>query len=202
MPAPLLLDLSHTSHTRARTGIQRVTRSLWAALGDRAVAITHDPHRGAWRTLEGWECDNLRAAEAAHTRGAQWPLPVRLRGRAHRLLRSKRHALPANSGLVVPEIFSPAVARHLPEIFAATQGPRVALFHDAIALKFPELTPPATVARFPAYLSELLQFDGVAAISEDSRACLLDYWRWLGVHRHPPVQTIGLGVLAQTKGQR
>ena len=42
MSAPFLLDLSHTSHTRARTGIQRVTRSLYAALGDRALAVTFD----------------------------------------------------------------------------------------------------------------------------------------------------------------
>jgi len=45
MTAPVLLDLSHTSHTQARTGIQRVARSLRTALGTGAVAITHDPTR-------------------------------------------------------------------------------------------------------------------------------------------------------------
>ncbi len=48
------------------------------------------------------------------------------------------------------------------------RGPRVAVFHDAIGLKLPELTPPGTVARLPAYLRELLLFDGIAAVSEDS----------------------------------
>ncbi len=43
MSAPLLLDLSHTSHTRARTGIQRVARSLWRELGTAAQPITFDP---------------------------------------------------------------------------------------------------------------------------------------------------------------
>jgi len=95
---------------------------------------------------------------------------------------------------LVPEVFSPAVARTLPELFATTTGPRVALFHDAIALKFPELTPVKTVARFPAYLQELLSFDGIAAVSEDSRASLLDYWRWLGVTKTPPVVTLSLGL--------
>ena len=61
MPAPLLLDLTHTSHTRARTGIQRVARSLHAALGEHAIAITHDPHLGAWRPLQPWENANLSA---------------------------------------------------------------------------------------------------------------------------------------------
>jgi glycosyltransferase involved in cell wall biosynthesis len=202
MPAPLLLDLSHTCHTRARTGIQRVTRSLSTALGDRATRITHDPHRNIWRTLNVSETVNLGATDAASKRSAQWPLSARLRGRVTRLLRSKAPALPANSGLLVPEVFSPVVARALPELFAATRGPRIALFHDAIALKFPELTPTKTVARFPAYLIELLQFDGIAAVSDDSRATLLDYWQWLGVSKHPPVETIGLGVAPQTELHR
>ena len=64
MPAPLLLDLSHTCHTRARTGIQRVARALHSALGDDALAITHDPHRHAWRRLEAWELANLSATGA------------------------------------------------------------------------------------------------------------------------------------------
>ena len=199
MPAPLLLDLSHTSHTRARTGIQRVTRSLSAALGDRSIAITHDPHRAGWRTLEAWERANLAATAAGTKRGAHWPLAARLGGKLRRLARrlaavsteiSGLHA----SGLIVPEVFSATVGRALPAIFAATAGPRVALFHDALALQFPELTPAKTVARFPAYLVELLAFDGIAAVSEASRAALTDYWRWLGITNPPPVHAIPLGV--------
>ena len=199
MPAPLLLDLSHTCHTRARTGIQRVTRSLSAALGDRSIAITHDPHRAGWRTLEAWERANLAATDAGTKRGAHWPLAARLGGKLHRLAH-RRTAVSAeltafkSSGLIVPEVFSPAVANALPEIFAATDGPRVALFHDAIALQFPEVTPTKTVARFPSYLVELLAFDGIAAVSESSRATLTDYRRWLGVANPPPAHTISLGV--------
>jgi glycosyltransferase involved in cell wall biosynthesis len=199
MSAPLLLDLTHTSHTRARTGVQRVARSLHAALGPRALAVTHDPHAGAWRPLQDWEAANLAATGAAHRRSAQWPLAAKLRGRAQRWLGrgtgpTARLSHVNAAGLIVPEIFSPAVAAALPALFAATRGPRVALFHDAIALKFPELTPARTVARFPSYLHELLGFDGIAAVSEDSRDSLIEYWRWLGVHTAPPVQAIPLGV--------
>ncbi len=199
MPAPLLLDLSHTCHTRARTGIQRVTRSLLAALGHRAIAVTHDPYRAGWRTLQAWEKANLTATEATGKRGAHWPLTARLSGRFQRTA-NRRGAVSAGlatlktSGLIVPEVFSPPVARALSDLRAATPGPRVALFHDAIALKFPELTPAKTVARFPAYLVELLAFDGVAAVSEDSRHTLADYWRWLGVKSPPPIHAIPLGV--------
>jgi len=201
MPAPLLLDLSHTSHTRARTGIQRVARSLWRELGPAARPVTYDPAQRTWRPLDPWELRNLALDSFATKRGASWPLAARLRGHTRRLFltppsASRLKPLACNSGILMPELFSPAVAAALPALFAATAGPRAAVFHDAIALKFPELTPSKTVARFPSYLHELLVFDGIAAISDDSRACLLDYWRWLGIpaSAQPVVTTIPLGI--------
>lgn len=199
MPAPLLLDLSHTSHTHARTGIQRVARSLRAALGERALPVTHDPHLRTWRTLQAWETANLASTAPAAKRGAQWPFTYRLRARLARLLLPRPAVSPGLStiptaGLLVPELFSPAVGAALPALFGATQGPRAAVFHDAIALKFPELTPSKTVARFPAYLAELLAFDGIAAVSHDSHAALRDYWTWCGVRNTPALVTIPLGI--------
>lgn len=194
MSEPLLLDLSHTCHTQARTGIQRVARSLHAALGHRARAITHDPYLRRWRELAPWEQANLTATGVAATRGARWPLSVRVRSLAQRCLGPATAPLPASAGLIVPEVFSPAIARMLPALFAQVRGPRIAVFHDAIALKFPELTPGKTVARFPPYLVELLAFDGIAAVSADSRDALLEYWSWLGVGATPPVRAIPLGV--------
>ncbi|MBI2515738.1 MAG: glycosyltransferase family 4 protein [Opitutae bacterium] len=193
----LLLDLTHTSHTRARTGIQRVCRSLFAELPAREAArgICFDPHLGAWRPLDAGELAALsdRSARAGQSRGARWSLAQKISGHARRLT-GRRPTLPAATGLVCPELFSPKVAAQLPALFAHTRGPRVALFHDAIGLKFPELTPPGTVARLPGYLRELLQFDGIAAVSEDSAASLRDFWSWLGVTHAPPVQVIPLGI--------
>lgn len=203
MPAPLLLDLTHTSHTQARTGIQRVARSLHTALGGQAIAITHDPYRAAWRPLAPWELANLATDAAAPRRSARWPFAAKMRGRLQRAFAANAPLLPAAAhGIVVPEVFSPSVAAALPALFAATRGPRIAVFHDAIALKFPEFSPPKTVARFPAYLQELRQFDGIAAISDDSRDSLLDYWRWLGIANPPPVHTIPLGTDSQTSTSR
>lgn len=191
----ILLDLSHTSHTRARTGIQKVARSLAAALGPRAIPLTYDPYQRSWRGLQAWEVENVAATAPALKRGARWPVAARLRGRVSRFLSRPAPALPSETdGLVVPELFSPAVASALPALFASTKGPRVAVFHDAIALKLPEFAPPKTVARFPAYLRELLAFDGIAAVSDDSRTTLLQYWEWLGVAEQPEVRTIPLGI--------
>lgn len=192
----LLLDATHTSHTRAQTGIQRVTRALFAELGatDGVTAVCYDPYLRGWRPLNRDETSNLQPREiAGASRGARWSLAQKITGHASRLT-GRRRALPDNSGLVCPELFSAKVGAHYPELFAAVRGPRVATFNDAIALRYPELTPSATVTRMPAYLRELLQFDGIAAISEDSAAALRDYWRWLGVTKAPPVQGIPLGV--------
>ncbi|MSU45639.1 MAG: glycosyltransferase family 1 protein [Lacunisphaera sp.] len=190
----LLLDATHTSHTRAQTGIQRVTRSLFAELAreGNVTGICYDPYLNSWRPLEARELDHLRPDQkAAGSRGAKWPLHQRLAGHARRLL-GARIDLPAATGLICPELFTARTGAHWPEIFPHVHGPRVALFNDAIGLQYPELTPPATVARLPAYLRELLQFDGVAAISEASAVSLRDYWRWLGVTDPPPVMGLPL----------
>lgn len=192
----ILFEATHTSHTRAQTGIQRVCRSLHVALAaaQPVGAICHDPYLGAWRTLNSRESRCLQPGQAATgSRGAKWPLHQKLAGHARRLFGTKP-ILPAGTALVCPELFSPAVGARLPELLAAVSGPRIAVFHDAIGLKFPELTPPGTVRRLPAYLRELLLFDGIAANSEDSAASLRDYWTWLGVGTTPVVQAIPLGL--------
>jgi len=189
----LLFDASHTSHTHAQTGVQRVVRSMYAALCARELVqpITYDPHQDTWRSLNSREKEtlgNTTGAGSAH-RSASWPLGVRFEGYARQLLNA-RSSCPTGDALIVPEIFSAKVARAQPELFARVSGPRVAIFHDAIALKLPEFTPVKTVARFPSYMHELLVFDGIAAVSEDSRQSLLDYWQWLGARDVPQVVAI------------
>jgi glycosyltransferase involved in cell wall biosynthesis len=193
----LLFDATHTSHTSAQTGIQRVCRTFFAELSARnqTAPICYDPHLIGWRPLRGDElavlCD--QTGGAGKSRGAKWTLPQKIAGAGQRWF-GRRPALPSGSGLICPELFSAKVGARLPELLAAVPGPRVAIFYDGIPLKFPELTPAGTVARFPAYLRELLVFDGIAAISEDSAATLRDYWRWLGVSNPPPVHAIPLAI--------
>ncbi len=193
----LLLDATHTSHTAAQTGIQRVCRALFNVLQSRGLAapICHDPHLTGWRILTPHELAVLgdRSGRAGKSRSAKWTLAQKISGASRRWL-GRKPTLPSATGLICPELFSAKVGSRLPELLQAVAGPRVAIFHDAIALKFPELTPPGTVARFPAYLRELLLFDGIAANSEDSATCLRDYWRWLGVSDTPRVQAIPLGI--------
>jgi glycosyltransferase involved in cell wall biosynthesis len=192
----LLLDLTHTSHTQARTGAQRVARALQQNLGASVTAVTRDPFLGAWRVLESWELANLARSRGGPQRGPRWQPLAKWRSHWRRVTgRTARHALQGEyDGLIEPELFSAKVARDLFRLVPQVRGPRVAVFFDAVALRFPELTPPSTVAWFPSYLRELLLFDGIAAISEESRESLTGYWRWLGVTRSPPVTAIPLGV--------
>lgn len=193
----ILYDTSGTSHTSAQTGIQRVCRALFVELQARteAMPICYDPHWGSWRPLEASElavlCD--RSGGAGKSRGAKWTLTQKIAGISRRWSGAKP-VLPAATGMICPELFSTKVGAHLPELLKMVGGPRVAIFYDAIPLKFPELTPGGTVARFPVYLRELLWFDGVIAISEDSALSLRDYWRWLGIKNPPPVHAIPLGI--------
>lgn len=195
--APLLFDASHTSHTPAQTGIQRVCRTFFTVLARArpVVPICFDPHLIGWRALGAAEEAVLRdqTGGTGKSRGAKWTLTQKLAGATQRWL-GRRPALPEASGLICPELFSARVGAQLPALLPATAGPRVAIFYDPIPLKFPELTPAGTVARFPGYLRDLLVFDGVAAISEDSAQALRDYWRWLGVTQTPQVRAIPLAI--------
>ncbi len=192
----LFIDLTHTSHTQACTGIQRVCRSISRSLADQeqVLHLCHDPYWSEWRRLDRRESTTVSKPGVASSRGARWPWHARLRGHLGRKFSRKPEPLPPAGGLIVPEVFSPVVAAALPRLFSLVQGPRVALFHDAIALQLPEISPAKTVTRFPSYLRELTMFDGIAAVSEFSRASLLEYWKWAGFRNIPAVVALPLGL--------
>lgn len=197
----LLFDATHTSHTRAQTGIQRVTRSLFSELKKThpAAGVCYDPYQQTWRPLTGIEKKFLHLDQpAVQSRGSHWSLRQRLTGRVRRWM-GATPTLPSATGLICPELFSSKVGGNLPALFSSVSGPRIALFYDAIPLQYPEITPPAIVARFPAYLQELLRFDGIAAISETSAQILRDYWQWIGAENPPPVAAIPLAIQPSTR---
>ncbi|MDR0352961.1 MAG: glycosyltransferase [Opitutaceae bacterium] len=68
-----------------------------------------------------------------------------------------------------------------------------ALFHDAIPLKHPAITWPQSVARHPAYMTMLADFDRVLAVSEWSRNELTTFWQWQGRPARAEVRAITLG---------
>jgi glycosyltransferase involved in cell wall biosynthesis len=191
----ILVDATHTSHSTARTGIQQLTRRLIAPAGggEEFAPITHDAFWRTWRSLDPDEIETAHSGAASgSSRRAQWSLRQKWRGRMAHLLGDKPPFPDGASAFVAPEIFSREVAATYRKLFKCIDGPRVAILHDTIPLTHPELSPPKTVARFPAYLEELRQFDGVAAVSRHSRDSLAGFWKWAG-GKAPPVVAIESG---------
>jgi len=195
----VVLDLSNTAHCAAATGVQRVCRQLYAALaeiGAEPAPAIYDPYARHWRPPNAAESTLLHPAAAespGQKRREVWTFGQKVRGWLHRGAEQDWPEL-RGAPLLVPEIFSPKIFAALPELRRPLRGPVAALFYDAVALRFPQLSPPATVARAENYLRELAAFDGVAAISEASRVELLEQWTRLGVKERPPVEAIPPGI--------
>jgi len=99
----------------------------------------------------------------------------------------------AEDWFLTAEVFAPNERLGFVEILANRPCRMAAIFYDAIPLKQPHITWPASVARHPAYMKMLANFDLVLAISEASRRELLDYWAWLGLECVPRVEAVQLG---------
>jgi glycosyltransferase involved in cell wall biosynthesis len=94
---------------------------------------------------------------------------------------------------LTPEIFSEADRPGFAAFMAGRPCRFAAVYHDAIPMKHPSITWPASVRRHPAYLALLSRFDRVWAVSRASREELLGFWRWQGVANPPPVDVLTLG---------
>lgn len=206
----ILYDVTHTSHCRVNTGIQRVVRRLakhWSAASASDSTdvmlqpVVYDSYLKAWRHLDGREkrlLDFEELRKPGRRRGSSWTLWQRVRGRWLRRFGVK------------PEIFSEeATAFICPELFAGDKrngnfdrikkhwnltGPKIAIFYDMIAIDMPEKMPAVVVSRYRDYLERLREFDIIAAISGESRERLLRYWREQGLEKIPEVVAIPLGV--------
>lgn len=201
----LLLELSHTSHSQAATGIQNVCRQLYSRLERqrKVEALVHDPFLRDWRLASDKEKEMLRpdfGRSAGAKKKDSWAASEKLRGTLQRW-KSQVPPLPADTRAVLfPEFILHRSIDALPRLQDRLPVKRLAIFHDAIALKLPEYSAAKTVARHPYYLSALRRFDAIAAVSEAARDELLDFWRWCGPGPMPPVEAIPLGVAVPSKG--
>jgi glycosyltransferase involved in cell wall biosynthesis len=86
----------------------------------------------------------------------------------------------ADDWLLTGELFNESERPGFAEFLASRGCCTAAIYYDAIPVKFPHITWPQSVARHPAYLDMLAEFDRVLAISRASAAELRDFWRWQG----------------------
>ena len=96
--------------------------------------------------------------------------------------------------LITPEIFSESGRQGILDWLKQYKGHKIAIFYDAIPLRFPEITWPQSVARHPEYMKMLgTHFDQVLSISEASQEELHNYWNWLELKNRPITQPLQLG---------
>lgn len=160
---PLYFDVTLAGRKRHFSGLQRVSGRL----------------RKALRKIIG---DEL--------------VPVRWRARGRGFSREDSHApvtLTSEDCFISPEVFSP---EERPGFFHGLEesGCRSAIiYHDAIPLKWPEITWPVSVARHPSYMKALARFHHIFAVSRSSAGELEIYLDWLDMAASPPVSVLPLG---------
>ena len=192
----LLYDCSHTCHCTVNTGIQRVVRKTYKSIqgltGTTPVCL--NPYIKKWKLLDGRELEILGnlIIPKFKTRSAYWTVKQKLLARFCTF--SNKNFIKLSDSLFVPEVFKPNWLSCFGLINKMIFGSKIAVFHDAIPINFPTQTPIKTVEYFPFYLEKLLHFDGIAAISINSRKSLTDYWdKNYPDCRHPDVKVIPLG---------
>lgn len=95
--------------------------------------------------------------------------------------------------LLLPDLFAEEDRPGFANFIAACPAQTVAIFHDAIPLKFPEWTWPHSVRKAPRYLKDLALFDRVLAVSTQSKHDLTGFWQWQGLVQTPPVDVFPSG---------
>ncbi len=195
----LYVDVTSSCKSPMNTGVQRVVRELFRALDafTPVVPLIWDPGLRSYCTLSRRERGFLErpfaagAASAAEPGRRANPIPVWSKFARRIVHRRHRLDLPATTTaadtLFVPEIFQDNRVAWLAGLRHATPLRRVAVCHDAIAWRRPDLSPPAREAGFAPYLDALGTFDHVVAISRETRDDLHARWREIGLTAPPPV---------------
>lgn len=94
---------------------------------------------------------------------------------------------------LTPELFSEEERPGFREFLRNRPCKVAGVFHDAIPIKHPSITWPASVRRHPEYMKLLAGFDHVWAVSGSSREELVGFWEWQGISNRPEVGVLSLG---------
>jgi len=169
------------------TGVQRMVRGLFAALGRRTqvTPLLWSPRLNAYCQLSTDELQFLVEPFAEHPEASARPEALATpfpwsKAARHLRHRKRRVALDATATssdvLFVPEIFQDNRVRKLPTLKTTFPGRRYAVFHDAIALRLPEFTASERQRSFPDYVRALASFDKVLCVSREVDADLRFFW--------------------------
>jgi glycosyltransferase involved in cell wall biosynthesis len=188
----LFIDVTNSCRSARNTGMQRMTRRLFAEL-ERRVSVTplcwnrlgHFYHRLGDREsaylrkpFQGYK----RAVALPEMRGEKFP------GELQRLFRRQpvdlANEIHDGDVFLAPDFFGDSRRRKLPQLIRNGGMRAVAIFHDAATERL-GLHAHRSTRKFREYLQTLACFDRVICISQQSRDDLLAFWNEYGVRDVP-----------------
>jgi len=182
------LDVTKSAAARHRSGLTRVTMRLAEELG--AAATRWSAASGRAGPTPGVGKRTPFEDYRLTSRGPMSQIADRWGSRVIAIdLPEDRCA----DTFLTAEVFAPSERPGFDDFLARRPCRCVAIYHDSIPLRLPQITWPQAVARHPAYLSMLAQFDLVWAVSAASREELLGFWQWQGRTQVPEVRVLALG---------
>jgi hypothetical protein len=187
----LYLDVTSSCKSPMNTGVQRMVRGMFAGISRRlpVTPLLWNPKLNSYCHLSPSELRFLTEPFARHRNAtakpeslpAVFPWSKTVRHLRHR---KRRVALDTEAKptdlLVVPEIFQDNRVDRFLASSARFPGRSYAVFHDAIALRLPEMTAPERQRNFPDYVCALANFDKVICVSKEVEADLHFYWNSSG----------------------
>src|SRR2546423_3746426 len=188
----VFIDVTNSCRSARNTGMQRMTRRLFAELEQRVSIMPlfwnrlgHFYHRLGDREstyLRKPFQDYKRAMALPELRGEKFPAEFR------RMILRKPVDLLSESGagdiFLAPDFFGDSRRQRLPELIRKTGMNATAIFHDA-AMERLGLHARRSTRKFREYLRALTAFRRVICISDQSRDDLIAFWKELGVNGLP-----------------
>ena len=178
------MDVTRACRSSRNSGMQRMTRRLFAELAARATVtpLCWNTIANSYHQLGKAELEYLQTPFRRYKRPSSRPelLGENFPGELKRFFGRRKidlfNLLGENEIFIAPDQFTNRRVESLLKLTGKTRPRCVAIFHDAAGLRL------STFRRDPAqsfrrYLKALALFDLVICISEESRTDLLDFWR-------------------------
>ena len=203
----IYLDVTSSCKSPMNTGVQRVVREIFRSLAaiTPVTPVQWDPGLVSYCTLSARELGFLeapfrRGARAGSSRGDAEPgrraNPVPIWSKLARSVSHRWHRLDlatqanAVDTLFVPEIFQDNRVDWFPAQAGRRAWRLAGVCHDAIAIRRPDITPPARRTGFGRYLDVLGGFDHVICVSKEVLIDVERYWLERG-GKHAPLTFAG-----------
>jgi glycosyltransferase involved in cell wall biosynthesis len=183
----IFIDVTSACRSAQNTGMQRMTRKIFAELSRRTPVhpVCWNPVGDRYTDLGGAELRFLTRPFDAHG-----PAMARPEWRGHdpitefcRLLVRHRvdvdKEIGANDVFLIPDIYRDSRRKMLPNFIKRTRARTVAIFHDATDLRLTSVYGDRERKSRP-YIESLASFDLVICVSEEAQRDLHHFWKEYG----------------------